>query len=77
MQYNPNYSKCAYLLCKMNCEKRELNYCSCDCHHHHHRHHQFAVLCLAVCAEAFNPDEDEEDKEPWVGREFCSIILFC
>ncbi len=23
-------------------------------------------LCYAVCAEAFNPDEDEEDKEPWV-----------
>lgn len=24
------------------------------------------IFCHAVCAEAFNPDEDEEDKEPWV-----------
>lgn len=23
-------------------------------------------LCPAVCAEAFNPDEDEEEKEPCV-----------
>lgn len=23
-------------------------------------------LCRSVCAEAFNPDEDEEDKEPRV-----------
>ena len=23
-------------------------------------------LCHAVCAEAFNPDEDDEDKEPRV-----------
>uniref|UniRef100_A0A8D3ACL1 Protein kinase cAMP-dependent type II regulatory subunit beta n=1 Tax=Scophthalmus maximus TaxID=52904 RepID=A0A8D3ACL1_SCOMX len=28
--------------------------------------HSFVKLCPAVCAEAFNPDEDEEDKEPWV-----------
>lgn len=28
--------------------------------------HSFVDLCHAVCAEAFNPDEDEEDKEPWV-----------
>lgn len=24
------------------------------------------IFCHAVCAEAFNPDEDEEDKEPRV-----------
>lgn len=28
--------------------------------------HSFVALCHAVCAEAFNPDEDEEGKEPWV-----------
>lgn len=28
--------------------------------------HSFVDLSHAVCAEAFNPDEDEEDKEPWV-----------
>uniref|UniRef100_A0A3Q3J6B0 Cyclic nucleotide-binding domain-containing protein n=1 Tax=Monopterus albus TaxID=43700 RepID=A0A3Q3J6B0_MONAL len=28
--------------------------------------HSFVELCHAVCAEAFNPDEDEEDKEPRV-----------
>lgn len=26
----------------------------------------FVAICDTVCAEAFNPDEDEEDKEPWV-----------
>uniref|UniRef100_A0AAY4CYH6 Cyclic nucleotide-binding domain-containing protein n=1 Tax=Denticeps clupeoides TaxID=299321 RepID=A0AAY4CYH6_9TELE len=27
-------------------------------------HSPFPFVCSAVCAEAFNPDEDEEDKEP-------------
>uniref|UniRef100_A0AAQ4PBG1 Endoplasmin n=1 Tax=Gasterosteus aculeatus aculeatus TaxID=481459 RepID=A0AAQ4PBG1_GASAC len=28
--------------------------------------HSFVDLCHAVCAEAFNPDDNGEDKEPWV-----------
>lgn len=39
--------------------------------------HSFVKLCPAVCAEAFNPDEDEEDKEPWVGCAPChNYLLF-
>lgn len=30
------------------------------------RVHSFIDLCHAVCAEAFNPDDDDEDKEPRV-----------
>lgn len=36
---------------------------------------QFLYLCHAVCAEAFNPDEDEEDKEPRVSCSPCHIYL--
>lgn len=32
------------------------------------------ISCLIVCAEAFNPDEDEEDKEPRVNYFFTFIM---
>lgn len=34
-------------------------------------------LCRAVCAEAFNPDEDDEDKEPRVNCvQWCDYLIY-